>query len=320
MENLWNILGDYYYNLDQVTSYQRPQILIKRLKTEYPEISKTDVDNWFTLQRPYLLYKNLRRKYQKNPIISKFIDHIWNIDLVELAFPEENDGYKYILCVVDNLSKFAWIRPLRSKQRQIVRDAFHDIIQTSGRKPQILGSDVGAEFNNFTFLNYLTNQNIANYLLIAPDKAVLAERFIQTLKFRIYRYLHENDTNNFINAIDHLVNNYNNTVHSRTKFKPVDVNENNQRQVYLNLYKYSYKIQEEQKFFEGDHVFIPNYVGRDPTKMRTRFRQTRYNPDVHIIDKVLYRSPRYKYVVRKRNGNILRNTFYSDQLVRTNLL
>ena len=320
MENLVNILQNYYYNLNEISSYQRPKIISERLKNEYGEISKSDVDNWFSLQRPYLLYKNLRRKYQKNPIVSKEVDHIWNIDLVELAFPEQNDGFRYILCAIDNLSKFAWIRALRSKQRQIVRDAFDDILQTSGRKPKILGADVGPEFNNFTFLNYLRNQNIAFYLLVAPDKAVLAERFIQTLKFRIYRYLYRNNTNNFINAIDEIVNNYNNSVHSRTKFKPIDVNVNNQREAYLNLYKYSYKIQEEQKFYEGDHVFIPNYVGKDPTKMRARFKQTKYDPNVHIVHKVLYRSPRYKYVIRKRNGNIVRNTFYSDQLVRTNLL
>ena len=320
MEEILNTLHQYYYNLNQVSSYQRPEVIIRRFKNDYPDVPKSDIQNWFLLQRPYLLYKNLARKYLKNPIVSKTIDHIWNIDLVELAAPSENNGNRYILCVIDNLSKFAWIRPLQFKNREVVTNAFRDIIDTSQRKPQILGADVGPEFNNNTFKNYLQNQDITLYLLYAPDKAVLAERFIQTLKFRIYRYLHHNNTNNFINALDDIVNNYNNSVHSRTKFKPIDVNQNNQRQVFLNLYKYSYKVQEKQKFFEGDHVFIPNYVGRDPTKMRARFKQTRYDPDVHIIHKVLYRSPRYKYVVRKQNGNIITNTFYSDQLVKTNLL
>ena len=103
MENLVNILRNYYYNLNEISSYQRPKVILQRLKNEYGEISKSDIDNWFNLQRPYLLYKNLRRKYQKNPIVSKEVDHIWNIDLVELAYPEQKDGYRYILCVIDIL-------------------------------------------------------------------------------------------------------------------------------------------------------------------------------------------------------------------------
>ena len=126
-----------------------------------------------------------------------------------------------------------------------MRDAFDDILQTLGRKPKILGANVGPEFNNFTFLNYLRNQNIAFYLLVAPGEAVLAERFIQTLKFRIYRYLHRNNTNNFMNAIDEIVINYNYSVHSRKKFKPKDVYVNNRREAYLNLYR----VIKYKKFF-----------------------------------------------------------------------
>jgi hypothetical protein len=320
MEGILDLLPEYYYDLPQYSSYQRPDVQYYRLKQDYPPLKKIDLVDWFRNQRTYLLFKNLARKYRKNPIVSKVIDHIWNIDLVELAHPEENNGYRYILCAIDNLSKFAWIRALQNKQQGTVRDAFQDIIDTSGRRPQIVGADVGPEFNNNTFKNFLEQQNIRLYLLYAPDKAVLAERFIQTLKFRIYRYLHRNNTNNFIQAIDQIVDNYNNSVHSRTKFRPIDVNQENQRQCFLNLYKYSYKTLEKQKFNVGDRVFIPIYVGKDPTKMRARFRQPRYDPDVHVIEKVLFTSPRYKYVVRKPNGNIIRNTFYADQLVKTNLL
>ena len=320
MEAILNLLPDYYYNLEQVSSYQRPDVQYKRLKQDFQPLDKSIIDNWFRDQRTYLIYKNLARKYPKNPIVSKTIDHIWNIDLVELAHPEQNDGYRYILVTIDNLSKYAWIRPLKSKQREIVRNAFREIMEESGRKPQILGADVGPEFNNNLFKNFLQNENIRLYLLYAPDKAVLAERFIQTLKFRIYRYLHRNDTNNFIQAIQQIVDNYNNSVHSRTKFRPVDVNAENQRECFLNLYKYSYKKLEKQKFNVGDRVFIPIYVGKDPTKMRARFRQPRYDPAVHVIEKVLYTSPRFKYIVRKLNGNIIRNTFYDNQLVKTNLV
>lgn len=319
MEPLLNLYQNYYYNLEQRPSYQRPEILYQTLKPLEQNVTRKHIEEWYKSQKTYLVYKTLRRKYNKNPIVSKTIDHIWNIDLIELAKPELNDGYRFFLTAYDNLSKYAWLRRLQNKRQQTVLAAFRDIIETSGRKPHILGCDFGPEFNNNTFRNYCHDQNINIYMLYAPDKATLAERFIQTLKFRIYRFLYRNDTNKFIDAIDQIVDNYNHTVHSRTKFRPVDVNHENQRQVFRNLYRNRYVAQEKQKFFVGDRVLIPYYIEMDPTKMTARFRRLKYKDFVYTISKVMYRSPRYKYLVQNNRGEIVRNSFYSDQLVKANL-
>ena len=130
------------------------------------------------------------------------------------------------------------------------------------------------------------------------NKATLVERFNQTLKYLLYKYLYYNNTHRFVDVLDQIVHNYNQTVHSRTLFRPVDVNYANQRRVYQNLYKYRYKVLEEQKLREGDHVLVPYYVGRDPTKMTRRFLRPKYKPEIHIVHKVYKTSPRFKYVIR----------------------
>ena len=54
-------------------------------------------------------------------------------------------------------------------------------------------------------------------------KSIFGERFIRTLKNKIYKYLTSISKNVYIDKIDNIVNKYNNTYHSTTKIKPVDV-------------------------------------------------------------------------------------------------
>ena len=54
-------------------------------------------------------------------------------------------------------------------------------------------------------------------------KSVAAERFIKTLKNKIYKYVTSISKNVYIDKSDHIVNKYNNTCHRTIKMKPVDV-------------------------------------------------------------------------------------------------
>ena len=57
-------------------------------------------------------------------------------------------------------------------------------------------------------------------------KSVVAERFIRTLKNKIYKYMTSISKNVYIDKLDDIVNKYNNTYHSTIKMKPVDVKSN----------------------------------------------------------------------------------------------
>ena len=54
-------------------------------------------------------------------------------------------------------------------------------------------------------------------------KSVVAERFIRTLKNKIYKYMNSVSKDVYIDKLDDIVNEYNNTYHSKIKMKPVDV-------------------------------------------------------------------------------------------------
>ena len=55
------------------------------------------------------------------------------------------------------------------------------------------------------------------------EKSVVAARFIRTLKTKIYKYMTSISKNVYIDKLDNIVNEYNNTYHKTIKMKPVDV-------------------------------------------------------------------------------------------------
>ena len=57
-------------------------------------------------------------------------------------------------------------------------------------------------------------------------KSVVAERFIRTLKTKIYKYMTSISKNVCINKLDDIVNEYNNTYDTTIKMKPVDAKDN----------------------------------------------------------------------------------------------
>ena len=81
-------------------------------------------------------------------------------------------------------------------------------------------------------------------------KSVVAERFMRTLKNKIYKYMTSVSKNLYIDKLDDLVNEYNNTYHRTIKMKPVDVEDN----TYVDSKKEV--NDEDRKFKVGDHERI----------------------------------------------------------------
>ena len=85
------------------------------------------------------------------------------------------------------------------------------------------------------------------------EKSVVAERFIRTLKNKIYKHMTSISKNIYFNVLDDIVKKYNNTYHSTIKMKPIDVKDN-------NFTKYIEESNEKDpKFKISDHVRISKY-------------------------------------------------------------
>ena len=84
------------------------------------------------------LHKPVKKKFAKRKVRVPHKDHTWSMDLVDMTpWAPHNDGYKWILNVIDVFTRYAWSKPLKSKAAKPVIDAFKEIINESGRKRQI---------------------------------------------------------------------------------------------------------------------------------------------------------------------------------------
>ena len=121
---------------------------------------------------------------------SSFKDNIWGVDLADMQLLSKfNKGFRFLLCVIDIFSKYAWVIPLKYKKGISIVNAFQIILKESNRKPKKIWVDKGSEFYNSSFKKCLKDDDIEMYSTNNEGKFVVAERFIRTLKNKIYKYM-----------------------------------------------------------------------------------------------------------------------------------
>ena len=98
------------------------------------------------------LHKPIIRNFIKGTVYSRLKDNIWGADLADMQLISKfNKGFRFLLCVIDIFSKYAWVVPLKDKKGVSIVDAFQKILDKSGRKPNKIWVDKGSEFYNNSF-------------------------------------------------------------------------------------------------------------------------------------------------------------------------
>ena len=179
-----------------------------------------------------------KKNYITNKTNVYHIDDIWSLDILDLKDygPENNRGYRYVLVVIDNFSKFGWTIPLKNKNAQTIRDSFENILISSKRKPNLIETDRGKEFYNNIFQDFLNKNDIKLYSRNTSLGAVFAERFNRTIRDLLKKVVFERGDANWIDVLPAIRKQYNNRIHSSTKLTPIQANlKKNESFVYKNL-------------------------------------------------------------------------------------
>ena len=129
------------------------------------------------------------------------------------SLSRKNKGIKYLLCFIDLYSKYAFVIPLKDKKGISIVNAFNKIIKQSNRKPNKIWVDQGGEFYNVSD-KWLSDNDINMYSTYSEGKSVEAERFIRTLKNKLYKHMTATAKNVYYNVLDDVVNKCDNTKHS----------------------------------------------------------------------------------------------------------
>ena len=174
-------------------------------------------------------------------------------------YARQNNGYKYILAVVDCFSRKNWCRPMKTTTAEEAAKNLEDIIQSMAYTPSQFASDQGNEFNSkhpAIFNTLIDKYGMLMFTLKGPHKASIVERFIRTLKTRIERYFTENNTVKWIDVLPKISKGLNNSYNRSIGMAPNDVNFDNRDEVFQNLYG-ALGPPTLCKFQVGDHVRIP---------------------------------------------------------------
>ena len=177
------------------------------------------------------LHKPIKRKFEKRRVLVNGIDRIWAADLEDMqAFAKFNRGVKYLLAVIDVFSKYGWLIPLKDKTGKSVASALKTIFKE--RKPEKMWVDKGKEFYNKDVKDLIELYSTEN-----EEKSSVVERWIRTMKEKMWKYFTANSTIIYINKLPDLVREYNNTRHSSIKMTPVQASKKeNELGVWRNLY------------------------------------------------------------------------------------
>ena len=303
------ILKNIYYNLKNPYAYTSQSNVYRAVKKSHPQIKKVQVVKWFRKQLSATLHKPVRYRFPRNKTIVMNIDDQYQADLCDLtSIAKDNDGYKFILTVINCFSRLAFAIALKSKHGKVVSEALDTIFRQHVCKR--FQSDKGTEFYNVHVQKVLDHYKIVRWGSENDDvKCAIVERFNRTLKSRMFKYFTAQNTRRYIEVLPSLVHGYNNTVHRSIKMAPANVTKKDQ----LRLRKILYSTQVAKKGYKysiGDLVRI--------SKARVVFRKG-YLPNwtdeiFLVVDQ--HKIPQSVYTIQDYRGELIKGKFYEHELQR----
>ena len=144
------------------------------------------------------------------------------------------------------------------------------------------------------------------YSTYNEEKSVVAERFIRTLKNKIFKHMTAISKNSYFDALDDIVHKYNNTVHKTIKMKPIDVTSDSYAE-----YNEDPSNKKDPKFKVGDNVRISKYKN-----IFAKGYTPNWSEEVFVVSKIKNTVP-WTYVISDLNGEPISGSFYEKELQKT---
>ena len=248
-----------------------------------------------------------KKNYPTNKTDVYYIDDIWSLDIRDLKDygPENNRGYRYVLVIIDNFSKFGWTSPLKNKNAQTIKDSFENILISSKRKPNLIESDRDKGFYNNIFQDFLNKNDIKLYSRNSSFGSVFAERFNRTIRDLLKKPVFEKGDGNWIDVLQTITKQYNRRIHSSTKLTPIQASlKKNEGYVYKNLLDKRKKV--KPKYEIGDSVRTADLKKTFSKEDTTNWSYRLYKITEIINDTI----PTYKIdnLKERYNGSLLKKT------------
>lgn len=298
-------------------------------------ISWKDITSFLETQDSYTVNRPVRRTFRRGHIVTRGIGDQFDLDLIDMGrLSKYNDNVKFLLTAVDAFSRVAMVKPLKDKRSDTVLEALK--VMLGGQNIcRAVRTDAGAEFKNSKAREFFETHNIKHFFAHPPLKAQIVERFNQSLKQMIYRYLHNRNTYRYVDKLPEIVHSYNHRPHrSLGTLSPSQVTKTNEISLWNEMYinkpyrkkriansnndkrsssssNYVKKLRPKAKFSlrVGDLVRI----SFSRHAFERSFNQ-RFTEEVFRIRQRIMRDNIPMYLLADLKGEIIRDYFYRPEL------
>ena len=311
--NWESYLESIYFDPKHPASFAGPIKLYDTVKQEGTyDIGLSRIRSWLQNQEAYSLHKPLRHKFKTNRVMVEGIDDQWDADLMDMTFyASKNDGYNYILTVIDIFSKYAWLRPLKTKTSSEVKAAFESI----KRKPNLLRTDKGKEFTSNIIEKFFKTAGIHHFVTQNVGKANYAERVIKTIKNHLQRYMTHHQTHRYIDIVPDVNKSYNLSYHTTIGMAPSEVNKDNERAIWWMTYWPKKKIKKQTFKFDVGNLVRITYL----TNVFTREYDEKWTGEIFKIARRFRREGLVLYKLNDFEDEPIKGTFYQPELQKISI-
>lgn len=305
-------IRDVFYNVSSPACYAGAAAVYRECKRRKINVTKKQVDNYLAKQEAYTRHKPAVRRFRRNVIKTYGFDVDWQCDLADMhQLKTANDGFCYVAVFIDVLSRFAFAKPIKKKKPELVAKALDEIVAKTGRMPWRLTTDRGNEYKGSEFQKYLRKHDIQHRYATSPDvKCAIAERFIRTLKSRIWKHFTRHHTQRYIDILPSLVDAINNSYNRTIKCAPVEVTRDNEVEIRERLYgkprkvaRFLYKTGDKVRIQIEKHKLSKGYWPN-------------FSSEIFVISRALKNRFPATYKLKDLSAEELDGVFYSEELVR----
>ena len=262
----------------------------------------------------YSLHRRIvRRHFPRRRIITHYPFQIFQADLIEYSqsrFRHANNGFRFILVVIDSFSKMLYCRPVKRKSADFMADAFESIFEKFDFFPNSIITDRGLEFYNGKVKSVFNKYGINHYYIKTktPWKTPMAERVIRTLKQTFERYFHFNKTKKWIDVLQVFVKNYNRRPHRSIGMAPIEVTFQNSKKVYKRMFG-DVDLRVIPRLEIGSRVRIL----QEKTLFEKGYKQN-WSSEIYVIVSAIQKAGVVWYKLTKLDGTPLQGIKYYYQL------
>ena len=275
--------------------------------------------------------KNNNKKKLYIPIVQ--VPNSYQCDLTFYnQYAKNNNGYGILLVIININSKYIYVYPLKNKNTDTIINCFKDFLNKV-KDVKILECDMGSEFISNKFKSLIESHNIELILfnkLTSPNSMAIVERMNSTIRSKIDKYLKAYDTYKYVDVLNKIVNNINNTKSYSTGFKPKDVNEEIEKKIYgdksmkkikiINEINNTFKVGDIIKLLKEKKLFSKgskNYYSKNSYEIIDEEKDGQKFKIKKLKDGSIKTALPYQ-MKKVNNKNIIENPFIKDKKILDN--